>query len=69
MFGKIEDIIKKEIPINKPMTILLLAFVFLIFPKIKGMAKNNIIVVERGFKIFSQNIFSWIDVSSLFVSR
>ena len=33
-FGRIDDIIKNEMPMNKPITILLLAFVVLIFPKI-----------------------------------
>ena len=55
--GSIEDTIKNKIPMNKPSTILLLKLDDLCLPKIKGIAKNNIITVDNGLNIFSQNIF------------
>ena len=56
-FGSIEVTIKNIIPINKPRTILLLILDDLCLPKIKGIAKKSIIMVENGLNIFSQNIF------------
>tara|TARA_Y100000741_G_C18126195_1_gene507139 strand:+ start:506 stop:760 length:255 start_codon:yes stop_codon:yes gene_type:complete len=58
IFGKIEEIMKNMIPINRPITILLLVLILLILPKINGMAKNSIITVAIGFVTLSQKIFS-----------
>tara|TARA_B100001989_G_C24257925_1_gene325415 strand:+ start:245 stop:460 length:216 start_codon:yes stop_codon:yes gene_type:complete len=58
ILGKIDEIIKNTIPINRPITSLLLVLILLSLPKMKGIARNNIITVARGFIILSQNIFS-----------
>lgn len=57
IFGKIEEIMKNMIPINRPITILLLVLILLILPKMNGMAKNSIITVAIGFVTLSQKIF------------
>ena len=53
-FGRIDDAMKNDIPMKSPITILLLALVALILPKMKGIAKNNIITVEIGLRSLSQ---------------
>ena len=47
-FGKIDETIKKAIPIKRPIIIRLLVWVDLNFPKMNGRAKNNIITAENG---------------------
>ena len=69
ILGKIDEIMKNIIPINRPITILLLVLILLILPKINGMAKNSIITVAKGFVTLSQSIFSWILASRLLLSR
>ena len=55
--GRIDVTMKNIIPIKSPKTILLLIFDDRSLPKIKGIAKNNIIMVDIGLNNFSQNIF------------
>ena len=47
-FGKIDETMKKAMPIKRPIIIRLLALVDLNLPKINGRAKNNIITAENG---------------------
>ena len=47
-FGKIEETMKKAIPMKRPIIIRLLVWVDLNFPKINGRARNNIITAENG---------------------
>ena len=67
--GKMELIIKKAIPINTPRTILWLRLDDLCLPKIKGIERKSIIIVENGLNILSQYIFFCVVASRLFLAR